>query len=167
MQRSNLVNTLSFSVYQNTSHRERAMFFKGAIFSKQHQLYRNESSHLKQLLLRRKNFFRIPNCLEQLLLSKNYFLVANTFSNQLLLEDKYFFLHSHCFEGAFFQNKQTFRICTFLKQVLLPNSYFSRRETFLVASISWKESIFSSSSAYPILKHLYLKILSISQHSFL
>ena len=52
-----------------------------AIFSEQHRLYWNESSHLKQLLLCRKIFFRIPSCLEQLLLSNNYFLVTMLFSS--------------------------------------------------------------------------------------
>ena len=62
---------------------------------------RNENSQLKQLLFRRKILFKIPSCLEQLLLSNNYSLVTNTFSDQLLLEDKYFFCHSYCFGGAF------------------------------------------------------------------
>ena len=40
---------------------------------------------------RKDFFFRTPSCLEELLLSNNYVLVTNTFSDQLLLEDKYFF----------------------------------------------------------------------------
>ena len=128
MQRSNLVNTLSFSVYQNTSHRERAMFFEGAIFSEQHQLYRNEGSHLKQLLFRRKIFFRIFNCLEQLLLSKNYFFVANTFSNQL--EDKYFL-----------------KINTFFSTATVSKELFSRINKHSEYVLFWSRSFFRTGTS--------------------
>ena len=54
------------------------LLIKAAIFSEQHQLYWNESSHLKQL----------PSCLVQLLLANTYFLVINTFSDQLLASEE-------------------------------------------------------------------------------
>ena len=50
-------------------------------------------------------FFRIPGCLDLLLLSNNYFLVTNTFSNQLLFEDKCFSSVATASEELFLQNK--------------------------------------------------------------
>ena len=120
------------------------LVIEAPIFSEQHWLYWNKSSHLKQLLFRRKIFFKISSCLEQLLLSNSsfclillsYFLVTSTFSNWLLLEDKYFFSTATVLEELFLQNKLFFRACTFSKQILLPNSYFFRRGAFLGAGIS-------------------------------
>ena len=37
---------------------------KAAVFSEQHRLYQNKSSHLKQIFFRRNIFFKIPTCLE-------------------------------------------------------------------------------------------------------
>ena len=37
---------------------------KAAVFSEQHRLYQNKSSHLKQIFFRRNIFFKIPACLE-------------------------------------------------------------------------------------------------------
>ena len=91
---------------------------KAAIFSKQHQLYWNESSHLKPLLSRRKSFFRIPSCLEQPLLSNNSFLVTNTSSVQLLLEDKCFFSTGTVSEEVFS------RISNLSEHVLFRNRCF-------------------------------------------
>ena len=48
------------------------LLIKETIFSEQHQLYWKESSYLKQLFFRRKIFFRILSCLEQLLPSNNF-----------------------------------------------------------------------------------------------
>ena len=59
---------------------------KAAVFSEQHRLYQNKSSHLKQIFFRRNIFFKIPTCLEQLLLPNNYSLVSNTFSNSYFLK---------------------------------------------------------------------------------
>ena len=60
---------------------------EAAVFLEQHRLYWNKSRHLKQSLFHKKNSFRIPSCLEQLLLPNNYPLVTNTFFDQLLLEE--------------------------------------------------------------------------------
>ena len=52
-----------------------------AIFLQRYRLWLNESSRLKQLLFLQRNVFKnIPSCLEQLLPSYNYFLVAIYFS---------------------------------------------------------------------------------------
>ena len=83
--------------------------------SKQDQLYRNKSSHLKQLLFSEWFFFRILSCLKQLLLSNNFFLVTNTVSEQLLLQDKYFLSTATVWKELNFQNKWSLRTCTFLK----------------------------------------------------
>ena len=37
---------------------------KAVVFSEQHRLYQNESSHLKHIFFRRIIFFKIPTCLE-------------------------------------------------------------------------------------------------------
>ena len=81
------------------------LIIKAAMFSEQYRLSIIDSSHLKQLLFCRKIFFRIPSCLEQPLLSNNYFLVTNIFGNQLLLKDKYFFSTASVWEELFLQNK--------------------------------------------------------------
>ena len=111
-----IFQTLKFAAiqfYQNTffqsisEHQSpwNKLFIKAAVFSEQHRLHWNDSSHLKQLRFRRKNFFRIPSCLEQLLLHNNYSLVINTFSDKLLREDKYFFSIATVLEELFFQSK--------------------------------------------------------------
>ena len=63
---------------------------QAAISSEQHGLYWNDSSHFKQLLFRRKIYFRLSSCLEQILLFNNYFLVTKTFSDQLLFAEDFF-----------------------------------------------------------------------------
>ena len=66
---------------------------------------------------------KIFNCLVQLLLSNNCFLVANTVSDQLL-EDKYFF-STATFQRSFFS-----RISNYSERVLFRSSYFFRTNTF-------------------------------------
>ena len=90
----------TFSVFKNTvtvkeiSYRSRCILRGTSIITKWEQ-------PLEGAIFWRKIFFKIASCPEQLLLSNNYSLVTNTFSDQLLLEDKYFFCHSYCFGGAF------------------------------------------------------------------
>ena len=62
-----------------------------------------------------------PSCLEQLLLSDNYFLIINTFSNRLLLEDKYFsvqVLLPKSLEHVFFPSRQFLQTTTFSEEEL-------------------------------------------------
>ena len=93
------------------------------------------------------SFFRTPSCLEELLLSNNYFLVTNTFSDQLFLEYKkffstatvmssksYFLRVSNYSKHRLFQSRRFFRTATFF-----------RRITLLGAGISWKEPLFLDS----------------------
>ena len=93
------------SAYSRTRVTVKQTSYQTAIFSEQLRLHWNESSHLKEQRFRRKNFVRIPCCLEQLLLFNNYFLGINTFSVQLLLEDDYFFRTATVSEELFLQNK--------------------------------------------------------------
>ena len=68
------------------SHRRISIFILTLII-----LEMGASTSLKQLIFQENNFFRTPSCLEQLRVSKNYFLVAKTFSDQVFLEGKYCF----------------------------------------------------------------------------
>ena len=87
-----MANALSFSVIQDTSHGETNLLPKQLYFQS-----RIDDNEMRDFY--REMFFRIPSCLEQLL------LVNNTFSNQLLLEDKYFFSTATVSEELFLQNK--------------------------------------------------------------
>ena len=94
-----------------------------------------------------KRFFRTPNCLEQLLLSKNYFLVTNTFSDQLLLEDKYFF------STATISEELHFRISNYSKHVLFRTGSSSeqlllQKKNFFKAGISWEHKPSSEQSFF-------------------
>ena len=92
------------SVFKNTvtvkeiSYRSRCILRGTSIITKWEQ-------PLEGAIFRRKIFFKIASCPEQLLLSNNYSLVTNTFSDQLLLEDKYFFGAATVSEELFLQNK--------------------------------------------------------------
>ena len=77
----------------------------------------------------REIFYRMPNCLEQLLPSSKHF-GNNTFSSQLLPEDKYFFSTATVSEEHFFQNKKLFRVCTFSMRCLFWTATFSEEEPF-------------------------------------
>ena len=107
------LSKISFIVFQNTSHVERVI--EPAIVSEQYQLYCNERSHLKQLYFRKKNFFRTPSCLEQLLPSNNYFVLLNTFSDELPVDDKYFSAQ------MLLRMSYIFRISNYLDHVLFRN----------------------------------------------
>ena len=61
------------------------IFRAASVLLKWEQLLKGTASSKKSF------FFRIRSCLGQLLLSNNYLLVTNTFSDQVLVEDKYFF----------------------------------------------------------------------------
>ena len=105
-------------------------------------LYIFQQLHMKQLVFPRKICFRTPyRCLEQLLLSNNYFLITvtfqvsyflkiNTFSAQLLLRRSYFFRKSNYSEHVIFRSRCLFRTATFSEEqlfqehVFLENSYF-------------------------------------------
>ena len=92
MQSSTFAYTISFSVFQNTSHFETNLV-EAAIFSEPHQLNRNESSYLRWLFCK-KTFFRVSSCLEQLLLiilicNKYFFWSATTWRSLLYISTVY------------------------------------------------------------------------------
>ena len=135
MQRSNLANTLSFSVIQDTSHCETNLLSKQLYF--QSRIDYNEIR-----VFRREIFFRIPSCLEQLLPCYKYFLLTilflisyllkiNTFSAQLLVTFCYCFFsrisnyseHALLWRSAYseqllFQRRNIFRGRYFLEKSL-------------------------------------------------
>ena len=81
----------------------RSAYFRTPVTVKQISYHRGSSIFraawiilkLEQLLeaptFSQKEFFRIPSCLEQILLPNNYSFITNTLSDQLLLEENYFF----------------------------------------------------------------------------
>ena len=141
------------SGYFRTSVTWNEFLIEVAVFSEQHRLYWNESSHLKQLISCTKNFFRISSCLEQLLLRNNNSFVTNTFPDQLLLEDEYFSgyfsITATVTEEGFFspesviiQSMYFFEAGASCKQLLFQKkNFFSSRYTL-------KTVTFSDNSAY-------------------
>ena len=124
-----LANVLSFSIFQNTSYRETNYLLKQLHFQNSiDYIEMRAATSLKQLLFCKKNFFRTPSCLGQLLLSNNYFLTINTFSDRLLLkintflaqllQNIYFFEASTSFEKLHFQKNLFQELVLFLE-----NSY--------------------------------------------
>ena len=131
MQRSNLANALSFSIFPNTSHLETNLLSK-------HLYFQSRIDYNKMRDFRREIFFRTPSCLGQLippykyfvltiLFLINYFLKINTFSTQLLFRKSFFFRISNYSEyvlfrnGAYsgqllFQKRNLFRGRSFLKK---------------------------------------------------
>ena len=89
------------------------------------------------------------SCLEKLLLSNNYFLVINTFSDQLLVEDEYlsaqtllrrsyFFRIGNCLGHVLFGSKQVFQRATFSKKELFSEQTFPyKSHFFLKTSSEW------------------------------
>ena len=143
MQRSNLANTLSFSVIQDTSHCETNLLSKQPYFQS-----RIDYNEIRDFC--REIFFRIPSCLEQLLPSYKYFLLTilflisyflkiNTFSAQLLFQSfssrisnysKYALFRSDAYsEQLLFQKRHIFRGRYFLKKslflIVLRNQFHS------------------------------------------
>ena len=128
-----LANVLSFSIFQNTGYRETNFLLKQLHFQNSIDYIKmRAATSLKQLLFCKKNFFRTPSCLGQLLLSNNYFLTINTFSDRLLLkittflaqllqnifQNIYFFEASTSFEKLHFQKNLFQELVLFLE-----NSY--------------------------------------------
>ena len=93
----------------------------------QHQLYWNESSHFKQLLLA-NNYFLVTSWVLFLI---SYFLKIMNFSAQLLFWRSFFFRIKNYSEHLLFRSGYFFRTAT-----------FSGEELFLRADISWKQSLF-------------------------
>ena len=143
MQRSNLANALSFSVFHNTSHRKPNLLSK--------QLYFQRSfDHNEMRDFRREIFFRIPSCLEQLLPSYNYFLVTipflisyflkiyisiNTFPAQLLFWGSFFSRISNYPEYVLFRNGAYSEQLNFQKRNLFRGMYFLKKVTFSDSSV--------------------------------
>ena len=122
-------------MFQNTSHREINFFSKQLYFQSRINLIEIRAAIWSWYFITKRLFFRTRSCLEQLLLSNNYFLVTNTFSDQLLLEDQ----DSYSFGGATFseliiiQNMYIFEVAGSSKQVLFLKNlflYFLRRVNF-------------------------------------
>ena len=145
MEPSNFPNALSFSVFQNTHHETN--FLSNCIYFQSSIDYKNESSHLKQLLFLQKYFFLRKSCwLEyfvfflivtlwyQILFLISYFLKINTFSAQLLFRRSFFSRKSNYSEHVLFRGRCFFQTSTFSK------NFFRTR-------YSWKETIFSDNSA--------------------
>ena len=91
---------------------------------------------LKQLLFRKKNFFRTRSCLEQLLLSNRCFLIPYAFSDQLLLEDKYFFSIATTLEELLFRISKYSKHVPFQRRHFFRAATIFRRKSFLGAGIS-------------------------------
>ena len=134
MQPSNRAYTLSFSVFQNTSHGEKTYYRSSYIFK------------ATLIILKWKQPFEADSSWWQILFLISYFF-------------NYFFTTATVSEEVFLQSKWLFRTRTFLKQVLLAKRCIFSRRTLLGAGISWKQSLFLI-----IFRNLCLKGLSINQY---
>ena len=134
MQRSNLANTLSFSVIQDTSHCETNLLSKQPYFQS-----RIDYNEIRDFC--REIFFRIPSCLEQLLPSYKYFLLTilflisyflkiNTFSAQLLFRKSFFSTISNYSGYVFFQSGAHSEQLLFEKRNLFRGRYFLNKSPF-------------------------------------
>ena len=116
-----LATILSFSVFQNTSYRETNFLLKQLHFENSIDYIKMRAdTSLKQLLFWKNNFFRTPSRLGQPLLSNNYFLTINTFSDQLLLKINTF---SAQLLQNIFQNIYFFEASTSSKKLLFQNFF--------------------------------------------
>ena len=114
---------------KQTSHRSSYIFRAASIILKWEQ-------PLEAATFCQKYFFRTPSCLEELLLSNNYFLVTNTFSDQLLLEYKCFFSTATImFQRSYFcriQNIYFFDADSSSKELLFQKKNLFRSRCFLL-----------------------------------
>ena len=118
-------NAISFSVFQNSSHRSKTSHWSSYIF-RAASIIPKWQQPLEAALFLQKYFFQNTWCLKELLLSSNYFLVTNTFSDQLLLKDKYFFSTA----SVMFHRSYLFRISNYSKHVLFQRKKFLPTATF-------------------------------------
>ena len=136
MQRSNLANALSFSVIQDTSHDETNLLPKQLYF--QSRIDYNEMREFCREIL-----FRIPSCLEQLLLSYKYFLSTipflisyflkiNTFSAQLLFRKSFFSRISNYSEHVLFRRSACSEQLLLQKRNFFRGRYLSKKSLFLI-----------------------------------
>ena len=136
MQRSNLANALSFSVIQDTSHDETNLLPKQLYF--QSRIDYNEMREFCREIL-----FRIPSCLEQLLLSYKYFLSTipflisyflkiNTFSAQLLFRKSFFSRISNYLEHVLFRRSAYSEQLLLQRRNLFRGRYFLKKSLFLI-----------------------------------
>ena len=135
---SNFTNALYFSVFQNTSHRETKFLSKQPYFQSSIDYIEMRATTWSSYYIEERMFFRIPSCLEQLLLPNNYSLVTYTFSDQLLLEDKYFFSTATLLKEPFSRKS------SYSEHVLFRSKYFFRTATFSEEELerTWKQSHF-------------------------
>ena len=134
MQRSNLANAISFSVFQNSSHRETNLLSK-------HLYFQSSIVYNEMIDFIREIFFRIPSCLEQLLPSYKYFLVTmlflisyfskiNTFPPQLLFWGNFFSRISNYSGYVLFQSGAYSELLHFQKRNLFRGRHFLKKVTF-------------------------------------
>ena len=136
MQRSNLANSLSFSVIQDTIHGETNLLPK--------QLYFQSRINVNEMRdFCREIFFRIPSCLEQLLPSYkyflstipfliNYFFKINTFSAQLLFRKSFFCRISNHSEHVLVRRSAYSVQLLLQRRNLFRGRYFLKESLFLI-----------------------------------
>ena len=116
-----LATILFFSVFQNTIYHKTNFLLKQLHFQNSiDYITMRATTSLKRLLLCKKNFFRTPSRLGQLLLSNHYFLKINTFSDRLLLKIKTFLAQ---LLQNIFQNIYFFEASTSSKKLLFQNFF--------------------------------------------
>ena len=125
MQWSTFTNALSFSVFQNTNHHETNFSSKQLYFQSSIDYTEMRAATWSSYFFANKIFPK-PSCLEELLLSNNYFLVTNTFCDQLLLEYKCFFSTA----TIMFRRSYFCRISNYSKHLLFQRRQFFQRATF-------------------------------------
>ena len=128
-------NALSFSVFQNTSNQEINFSSKQLYFQSSIDYTEMRAAPWGSYFFANKIFSK-PSCLEELLLSNNYFLVTNTFSDQLLLEYKCFFSTATImFQRSYFcriQNIYFFDADSSSKELLFQKKNLFRSRCFLL-----------------------------------
>ena len=106
-------NALSFSAFQKTSRRETNLLSKHLYFQSSIDYIEMRVAISSSCFFCRNIIFRIPNCMEQLLLSNIYFLVTNTLSKHVYFfqagasSESYFFIRG-IFSGEKFLEKSQF-----------------------------------------------------------
>ena len=126
MQSSTFANALSFSVFQNTGHRQTNFLSRQLHFQSSISYTGIREATWSSYFLEKDFFFRSRSCSEELLLSGNYFLVTNNFSDQLLLEYRCFFSTI----TVMFRRSYFFRISNYSKHVLFRSRQFFQTATF-------------------------------------
>ena len=101
---TSLLLTHFLSVYFRTPVTVKQTFYQSSNIFRAGSIILKWEQPFKAATYAQKHFFKRSGCQEQVLLSNNYFLVTNTFSNQLLLENKCFFSTATVSEELLLQN---------------------------------------------------------------